>query len=510
MAFGKNIQFVLGQGGIQSPVPGNDYISGMLFTNASSIPTGFSYSIAQEIFSLSQAVSLGIVGDYSGETKPVGKINITATASPAVGTVITINVTEPNINNTTNVVNLSTYTVQATDTTPSVLSTSLLNSINIGGSGYTAGSATGTTFSVTGRPGIGTLIGGASMVVTGVSASVTIFSGGVADPRVAENYQISEFFRNNPTGILWVMYQASAGTWTNLNLMQSQASNAIRQFGVYSSTATSSANIISDINNINAVCNTMFNNYAPASVIYAPNIYGVSDLSTLGNLTALNCPYVSCVIGQDGGNLGAYLSLYLGASVICYGAVLGELSSARVSDSIGWVGKYNISNGTELSVPALGNTLLYANEYANAYNLLNQLDGYGYSFIMTRPNIDGTFVSNTRTSISTTSDYSYIERVRTIDKVVRNSYLELVPLVNSPLLLNADGTISSVAVAIFQNSEKPSLDSMIVNQEISAYKIIIDPSQNVQSTGQIAVVIEIVGIGVARNILVTIGYTLAI
>ncbi len=507
MAFGRNIQFVLGQGGIGTPQPGQDYISGMIFT-ANTVPTGFSYSVGQEIFSVVNAENLGIVGDYSDETKASSRFTLSATVS--TGTVITILVNEPDINSSINQVTLTTYTAQSTDTTLAALGTSIANSINIGNSGYSATTVVGASFSVSGRVGVGPVINTVTPVVTGITLSQTAFSGGLASTRIVEHYQISEFFRLNPNGVLWVMYQTTPNIWGNINLLQNQSSNSIRQFGVYNVAGTQSSGITTDLDNIQVVGNTMFGNYTPASVIYSPNIYNTSDLTTLPNLRARSDNYVSCVIGQDGGNTGAFLSLYSSQSVTAYGAVLGLVSVSKVSDNIGWVGKYPISPGSgELSVPAIGQ-FLYSTTYANSYGLLNQLDGYGYIFAMTRPNIVGSFVNNAHVCISVTSDYAYIERNRTIDKVIRNSYLELSPLVNSPLVLNSDGTLAPQTITIFEDAEKPSLDAMVQAGEISAYKIIIDPTQNVQTTNTIAVVLQIVGVGVAMNIVVTVGYVLSI
>ena len=194
----------------------------------------------------------------------------------------------------------------------------------------------------------------------------------------------------------------------------------------------------------------------------------------------------------------------------CYGAVLGAVSLSKVSDSIGWVSKYNLSGSTELSTPAMSNNQLYATLYSSSYNELVQLDSYGWIFLQTRPNLIGTWVNDSHCAVSITSAYNYIEKNRTIDKVLRNTYLELAPLINSPELLNADGTLSAVAIAIFENSEKPSMDAMIQNSEISAYDIIINPNQNVQSTGTIAITINIVGIGVARQINASLNYVISI
>lgn len=513
MAFDKNITYQLGQGGLGTPQPGQDYISGIIFTS-NTVPSGFSYSVAKEVFSLVNAETLGILGDYSDETKASSKLTVGATIS--VGTAITIAINEPDINGTINPLTLANYTVQAADTTQAALANNLATAINIGTSGYSAGSVTGASFSVTARTGVGPVVNGTTLTITGASLSPTSFSGGVASPRIVENYQISEFFRLNPNGVLWVMYQSSVGTFTNLNLLQNQSGNSIRQFGVYNASATQSGGITTDCDNLQAACTTMFGNYSPASVIYSPNIYNTTDLTTLPNLRARSDNYVSCVIGQDGGNTGAFLALYSGQSVPAYGSVLGLVSLSKVSECIGWVGKFPISPGSgELSVPGIANSStginsLYSNLFATSYGLLNQLAGSGYIFVMTRPNITGSFVNDSNCCISVTSDYAYIERNRTIDKAIRVSYQGLVPLVNSPLVLNTDGTLSSLAIANFQNAVFPSMQAMVAAQELSGWVMLIDPTQNVQSTSTIAVQLNLLGVGVARKINVTIGYVLSL
>ena len=48
---------------------------------------------------------------------------------------------------------------------------------------------------------------------------------------------------------------------------------------------------------------------------------------------------------------------------------------------------------------------------------------------------------------------------------------------------------------------------MQIDGEISGYQTLIDPNQNVLSTGQIVLTVEIVPIGVARKIVINIGFT---
>ena len=95
MAFLQNITYNLSQKNIGSPQLGLDYVSGFVFT-AATVPTGFSYSQAKQIFSVSDAEALGILGDYSDETKATATLTVTGTVSS--GTIVTVTLAEPNIN----------------------------------------------------------------------------------------------------------------------------------------------------------------------------------------------------------------------------------------------------------------------------------------------------------------------------------------------------------------------------------------------------------------------------
>lgn len=520
MAFSNNINFVQAQGGLGSTAPGTDYISSIVF-KASTTPSGFTWSNAIEVFSLVQAQNLGIVGGYADETAATSKLTVTATGSS--GNTVNLTVVEPSINGTFNSVNIGTYTVQITDTTVQTLATSLSNFINTNtqNNGFSATTPVGGSFSLVAQTGLGTTINGTSPTITetaGTTVTGAAFSGGVNSVRMAEWYQVSEFFRMNPTGVLWIDYEQALGTFTFLNTVQSQAGNSINQFGVYNIGATTSAEITSDLNNINTQLVNLFQpGYAPAVALYAPNLFNFTNLATLPNCRSLSDQYCSILIEQDGGAMGAWLSFMYGASVPAYGNVLGLISRANVSNDIGWVAQFNQSNGTELAIPAFTNKQLYGTLYGSQYNLLTQLDAYGYIFGRTIANLTGTWVQDDHSCISITSDYAYISRNRVINKAARTVYGALAPLINSPVLANSNGTISPQGIAIFQSAVRPGMNAMIANGNISAYPVTVgsnvnnlyvDPTQNIVSTSVVNVVLNIVPIGTAREITVTLGFVI--
>lgn len=529
MAFNNNINFVEAQGQLGSTAPGTDYISSMVFKTATT-PSGFTWSVAQEIFSLVQAQNLGIVGGFADETAAKSLVTVSATGS--IGNTINITVVEPDINSTFNSVNIGTYTVQSIDTTTQTLATNLSNFINAGTSGYSATTPVGGSFSLVAVTGLGTTINSTSPTVTttaGTTVTAAAFSGGVNSVRMSEWYQISEFFRMNPTGVLWVDYEQTYGQYKCLSLIQSQAGNYINQFALFNSGATTSAGITTDTAAINSVCNTLFQpGYAPAVVVYAPNLYNFSNLALAPNLSTLNEQYVEVLLEQDGGGLGAWLSFMYGTSCPAYGNVLGLFSSANVSADIGCPGLFNQANGfaytigtttygQELAVPAFSNGQLYSYLAATQFNLLVQLDSFRYVFGRTIANLTGTFVQDDHNCTNLSSDYNYIDRVRVINKVARTVYGALAPLINSQVLANSNGTISAQAIAIFQAAARPGLNAMITQGNISAYpvtvgsnvnNIYLPPTQNVVSSSIVQVVVNIVPIGIAREITVTLGFVI--
>jgi hypothetical protein len=78
-----------------------------------------------------------------------------------------------------------------------------------------------------------------------------------------------------------------------------------------------------------------------------------------------------------------------------------------------------------------------------------------------------------------------------------------VPLLNSPLALNADGTLTNTTVSYFTSVGDDALADMIRNAEISQEKTIIDPTQNVLATSNLNVTVEYIQEGVARQITIT-------
>lgn len=502
------VQFVLSPAGLGQAAASNDAISGICFYGTA--PGSFATTACQAVYGVSDAITKGIVADYADETLAKGIVTI---VKGSTGDTVKITVTEPNpvtpSNPTgTTVITLCNYTQASGDSTDTLLATSIVAAINANTyltasgtlTGYTATNASG-VITITARQGLGVALNSGSPITTTVTGTLTATitqqfgtgSGGattgVYSKKAIWAYHVSEFFRQSPNGVLWVGFFSSvSATFADIVTLQNAAKGQCRQIGVFDPTATSASNFAANGTLIQAQAAAMFANYTPAVVHYAPNIKAISDLSTLVNLQAKSNYYVLSIIGQDGGAAGAQLYINSGISISNIGCSLGTTSAAAVNQDIGEIGAFNVTNDTELAIPAFTNGSLVTNL---ASSLLDQLDAYRYTFITGMPNISGTFFVNDWTAINQTSPYYRQSRNRTMNKAIRLVYAAVVPLLKSQVELNADGTISDVSMAKFTGVILPVIAQMKGAKEVSNMVVTIDPAQNIISAGKLVMSIAI-------------------
>ncbi len=159
--------------------------------------------------------------------------------------------------------------------------------------------------------------------------------------------------------------------------MQNYANGTIRQVGIFKDSAAYSAG---DVDLIHGVCNSLVAAHKEIIAVYAADMAAVTDISTLADLSTKTANLVSVVIGQDGAALGAFLYLTTGKSVTTLGATLGAISLAKVSESIAWVAKFNISDGQECDTLAFANGKLFSDATVTD-GLLSALQDKRYIFL---------------------------------------------------------------------------------------------------------------------------------
>ena len=497
-------------------LPGNDYISSLIFyTNTP--PTGFPSNGIKECFSIQDAINSGVVNTHVGETKAIGKLAI-GTAG-ATGDIINIYFQEPinptNTNPSPNQVLLGTYTVASTDTTATLQAAAIAAVINSNTyiTGYTAISST-TTVLITVRAGLGVYPNSGtvfSTVYTPIGSSTFVgtwtqptgsggTTQGVASFIDIIYYHVSEFFRMNPQGVLWLGIFAVPGTFnfSEVTTIQNNASGQIRQVGIYTPTRTVVSNSAADIVALNTVCQTLDNTKMPLSAVISQDMHSVTDLTTLPNNSGLNCPWVSTVISQDGNAQGFALYKAYGSTIGNIGAILGVISTVQVSADIAQpISGNNISNQSENQVPALGNGTLISTVTTGQQT---QFDNYRYIYTNNYVGYTGTYFNDSHCCIVQNSNYAWIEQNRVEAKIERLMYQAYLPYLKSQLQLNADGTLYNPLVSSLESVGNEALAVMVRAGELSGVETVINPNQNITVSGKLVVTLYEQNNPIARNI----------
>ena len=486
-----------GKGGLEAKLPGQDHISGLIFFSNNK-PSGFGSDKIKNIVDVPSAEALGIVNDKSDETKASGgEVEITTVGN--VGSIEKIIMDSQEI---------GIYIIQTGDSTADVAS-ALVNDINNGNSGYVA-VLNSSTIELTPPDGLGATINGNSHLVYSSSdggvANVTQFSGGVDAFFDVIHYHISEFYRLNPKGELYVMIAdvPSIYNFNEVQELQNFAEGKIRQIGIFHHLQPFATAFVTAME---VIAKTLETEHKPLSLLYGADIKGVSDLTTLADLKTLDSEKVSVIIGQDGNNIGAELFALRPYSITCLGATLGAVSLAKVHENIGWPGKFKPSE-VELDVAALANGQIIT---ATSLNLLEQLDSKGYIFLRKLEGLTGSYFNYSYTCTASTSDYNTIERNRTIDKAIRGTRTYLLPYLNSPVEVDPNtGKLSIDTIKFFESEAEKAIIQMKKDGELSGFDVYINPEQNILSTNELIITITLIIKGVAKQIVLKVGYALKI
>lgn len=317
------------------------------------------------------------------------------------------------------------------------------------------------------------------------------------------HYHLSELYRVNPAVSLYVGIfekpQTESMTFAEIKTVQNFADGRIRQIGVWCGDRVPSED---DLVAIQGQADTLEAQGAELSVVYAPKVANVKQIST--KLAGGGKYRVSVVIGQAGSGTGAELykdKANVGkASVSGLGVVLGLISKAKVHQCIAWVKEFP----TGISLPAFGDgTLLRDMDKA----LVEQLDTARYLFFVTQQGQSGSYMNDSHTMDSATSDYASIESVRTMDKGARGVRAYVIPELGGNVYVDADtGKLASYTVAHLETEAGHALEDMEKAGELSGYKAEIDPDQDVAASSTVDIVLKKVAVPVMRHVRIKIGF----
>jgi hypothetical protein len=313
-------------------------------------------------------------------------------------------------------------------------------------------------------------------------------------------YHVREFFRMSPTGKLYLAVKIGNSTVDvtkdEIKALQYYSEGKIRQMGIFTSS-------FDDIADYQTACTELEMEHQPLSVIVTKMGAGTTLSNLKASLTSVSSAgrcNVSLLIGCD---LDTELAAKTGslASWGCIGNCLGAVSKASVNESIAWVQKFPLG----LRSPGFITGDLVKEVSTTE---LNQLNDKRIIFVRTHVGVSDCYYNDSFTLDVATSDYAYIENVRTMDKATRGIRTNLLPYLNSPLYVDADsGKLRADTVASLETIAGKALEDMEKAGELSGYKVEINPEQNVLATSELEVQIKNVPVGVMRKVLIKIGFT---
>ncbi len=517
------ISFMLSQGGLGRPLPGYDHYSAMIAYEKNSSATSAYATIGNTIYnSLLDAENNGVVDTCAEATAATSAQTVTTVGSDGDTTVITF------VDYDGTVITLGSYVKISADSTVTNVATSIVAAINTltYSHGFSATVGTSGAYTITAPKKKGIYPNSKSVVntITGTTAITNnAFSGGTKSRLAIWHYQISEFFRLNPLGKLYfsIKFDDSSQSATAFNTqLTSDIISVQNAFSALDTEASGARQMLilanerifatTILNACKSARTTLFTNnqgYVQCAFFVVSNTTGTA-IGSFSNTRTLSDEGVSAVISQSSSGIGLQQYYYQTTVVSSGGAALGTESAAKVSQSIGEVRAFNISDGNEIETTQFMASGFndYLTLLASSPNTLDQLNDYGYVYARKFLNKTGSYWVGGNCAVSVTSDYAYRENVRTIDKAVRGVYKSILPLLNSSLILNGDGTLSEQAIADFTENSSSPLEQMQRDAELSAFGVSVSRTEVVSSTSNIPITIQIVPIGIARTISITIGF----
>ena len=320
----------------------------------------------------------------------------------------------------------------------------------------------------------------------------------------AIDYHVREFFRMSPAGVLYLAIRLDGDVEKDdIKQLQDYSGGLLRQVGILTKT-------LGNLNSYQVACTGndvdekgLFDEHQPLSVIMTYSGVNHAKLADLSSLVTENYSNVSVLVSCD---LDSELKKRIGifSNYGCIGTALGAISKAAVHECIAWVQKFPLG----LKEPGFITGELLKNVTQSELELINN---NRYIFVRTHVGSADNYFNDSHTLDVPTSDYAYIENVRTMDKATRGIRTNLLPYLNAPLYVDAlTGKLRPDMVAFLETTAGRALENMEQAGELSGYKVEINPNQNVLASSELEIVIKKVPVGVMRKILVKIGYTTSI
>lgn len=536
MAYKLNsLTFQKGQGGSGRQANGTDYISALMFYNdtrpaalLAALPGGvdnFATGSVIQIFSPDDAVALGIDDTHSDETKATASVTVTAIGSN--GDTYTLKVAEWVGGTGGGVVTLGTYTKVSGDSTTTLVAVGIVAAINAGTNthGYTATNAAAVV-TITARAKMGAFLNSGTpvtaVIVGTIAATIAQFGAGALVDGVASKlavyyYHIQRYFAMKPDGTLYIgiFNAAGSGTFSDIDNIANYSKGTVVQMGIWDDTQTFALASLTAIQTRLAALEVAYKYIS--SVTYAADIKAISTpLTTLAgasyNLATLSAYKVSALIDNDGDGTGYDLFKETGKTISSLGACIGCISEAAISEDMGnIIARFNCDDGVEFDTLMFGDGTFYDTV---SKSQLDSLNNNRYVYLSKVAYTSGSWYSDDHTAVAYTSDYAWIHDNRIIDRVIKDEFVALTPLLKSKLKLKTDGTMTDQTIAYIISIAGEVIRALIASEDLAgdpnnfdASKwILVNPTQKPNVNGKLIVAIKLVENAIAHTIEVPIGF----
>jgi hypothetical protein len=141
--------------------------------------------------------------------------------------------------------------------------------------------------------------------------------------------------------------------------------------------------------------------------------------------------------------------------------------------------------------------------------IVDALDTKGWIVMTTYPQRSGFYWGIDNTCSSADDDFSTITNRRVIDKAMLIAYNTYVTEIQDEITIDPDtGKIDPGVVKYFEGKISNAINNLMTAAgEISGMSAFIDPAQNILSTGNLVIRLNIVPVGYTRTITVNLGFT---
>lgn len=340
-------------------------------------------------------------------------------------------------------------------------------------------------------------------------------------------YNVSEFFRLNPDGTLYVFNGEGATTVPDaLDLVLAASSNKLKYAGIIIGDAVGATLTIAndfDTRVIAAVATAQaWVTSRAAEFIYIDAVviegFGAEDASTPRDLTQEDAPQVSITVACDHG----YLAGISGANIpltAAVGTALGSIGVRLLSESIGSVtiaqpplekrGAENYS----LVDKHQNRWLTVGTSFGVTFDSLSQtvrdgLTDANYIYAGSYQGYEGVYFNAEPTCTLATDDFNTIHANRIWNESARRIRKALIPRMNSRVLIDPDtGAIAPATIADWDAAARRAMDSLLAAGEIADYRFVLDPNQDVIAQGKVITKLRVVPQGIAKAIEAEIGFT---